>query len=1609
MGKMLKNLSYRKLISHFILLCFISCQALSSPMHVYSFPTSGIFQSLNALAIDQNSGTIYASDTSGNKVYSLTDTGINPILLCNALSPLGIHVARKPDGAPNIWIMAFKDPSPAIYRLGIQDLLGGTISFPYPAITYSSPNNIVASLDDGNTKKIFITTPAPALNFNGEIKVFDAENEVPGVSIPLNSNEYATGLSFNGNRVYAAITKTTTGQGSIRIINEGDFLDYIDIPHLNGQLERPYGVSVIESNDTFAPLFIIDSTMQNIQYYEYDNELIPPRYDRKSSSDPNSLNAPVSLALNEFLGKIYVLDNGNGGMLHVYLSKQAWTKNGTSNVQQVKIDQPFPLTLGKKLMSSQIPGTVAPFTLSTGFITLAAGSNLQLQGGEFAPYKLIFDSGLISASTNSIVDTTQPVEVTENHGTIDVDEDIILQILTPIVKTGTYLGKLFKQGLGELRLTKPYNGSIDVESGVVSVSEGNDIGEINTNLDEITLGTNASSATLKFLPSQGNIGIFHEIVLNAGGGVFDVDQASGAAPTKISGDGFLTKVGLGTLYVSSLLTYTGGTNLIEGKIYTGADNVLPIGGDVFIGTDGTLDLSIYNQTIKRLTGSGLITSDSGDHNSVATLTLMPDVNSIFSGNIQDGTGQVAITLNSPGIEQKFTGINNFSGGLNLVAGTIAIAPTTLNPVLGTGLITMEDGTTLRWDINVTLPNHFVLNAGNPNNQGMTMDTGAHTGIIEQALEILGKLIKRGVGELKILVGGTNSGILDVLEGTFTNEGGGLTNNAGATISNDATFNNTGDIYNLGDFLNNVGAILNSDQGSFSNSGTLTNDGTIISGTFGNEVGANLYNNGTITYLANNIINNYGNFNNNGTVNNNGDFWNNADSNFNNNGTLNNNFFDNDAVFINEQNAILNNNYRFVNTYDFTNRINATVNNIGDFFNATNANFYNNGLFVNTGTLSGDGNLIFDGGEFQDLNSQILDWRISFGGNGNGGTLTSGPDNILILTQPITGDESLTLQGPGRIHLQGDSINTYSGQARVREGSLIVEGSIGDVVVEAGGRLTGLWDVINNKGFVGNVINEGIVTPSDPAGEFRIKGDYSSLGSGIIQVDVSPLASSKLHVEGTAHLDGSRLAVNVVSGEVADYKGKYFEVLSSDEQIVGQFGTIQSSQVRYKFKADYTNPKSVFLLFDGHLSFEEIVCSVSDNPNYISTGRALDNIIEPITDPDLKYVMSIANSCPEAYGITKFAAEITPDETIALPSIPGENAVRSNEMNGLRMNYRRDMETSSSNIINFTTIKSQKSTSFLNSLKHAFGQLNTNGYEALGPTMSMNIQQQIQDSAIMMGPKGGIWLQGFGNHTKQRSTARDLGYKNNSRGSLIGLDYKLKPNLYVGASIGYALSNVKWDESVTTGRVKDYLTSIYGTFFYNTFYINASLTGAYNRYNVRRRINFVTIDRTAHGLHTGYTFVPSLEFGKSIKLINGIEVAPFIREDYIHVYEKGYQEKNAGALNLRIKSKTTESLRSETGLNVSQKYTIGEDLLQIRAKVAYVNKYPLKNGKITANLVGQPGSFLASGSNKTQHQISPGLGIEYRSNSNMFISAAYDAQFDSKYKAHEISFRIGYKF
>src|SRR3546814_15445711 len=84
--------------------------------------------------------------------------------------------------------------------------------------------------------------------------------------------------------------------------------------------------------------------------------------------------------------------------------------------------------------------------------------------------------------------------------------------------------------------------------------------------------------------------------------------------------------------------------------------------------------------------------------------------------------------------------------------------------------------------------------------------------------------------------------------------------------------------------------------------------------------------------------------------------------------------------------------------------------------------------------------------------------------------------------------------------------------------------------------------------------------------------------------------------------------------------------------------------------------------------------------------------------------------------------------------------------------------------------------------------------------------------------------------------------------------------------------------------------------------------------------------------------------------------------------------------MRISDLSSDVCSSDlTGLNFYKTYKFEEGIMQVKTKVSYLNNYSLKKGKITANLVGQPGSFIDSGSDKTQHQVSPGIGMDYKSN------------------------------
>ncbi len=328
-----------------------------------------------------------------------------------------------------------------------------------------------------------------------------------------------------------------------------------------------------------------------------------------------------------------ILDNG---ALVINLNNQVTVLPGP-----VIVTTPTILTLDGNITGS---GSLTQLgngtTILTGTDTYSGGTTISVGTLQ------IGDGG----TTGSIVGN-----VTDN-ATLAFDHSDSVSIGTNI----SGLGAVSQIGGGTLTLTgtNTYSGGTNVTNGILSVAAQTNIGTGPVNF--------ANGATL-LLSAAGSF--TSGATLGHGGGTIETNNAtavwsgaiSSVPPANLSDpvdptEG-LTKTGLGTLALTGANTYSGGTTITQGTLQIGNGSV-----------------------------NGAIVGDVTDN---ATLAFDRSDNPTFSGIIsgsgvveQDGAGVLTLS-----------GVNAYTGGTNINAGTLAISQ---DANLGNGgTVAMAAGTTLK--------------------------------------------------------------------------------------------------------------------------------------------------------------------------------------------------------------------------------------------------------------------------------------------------------------------------------------------------------------------------------------------------------------------------------------------------------------------------------------------------------------------------------------------------------------------------------------------------------------------------------------------------------------------------------------------------------------------------------------------------------------------------------------------------------------------------------------------------------------------------------------------------------------------------------------------------
>jgi T5SS/PEP-CTERM-associated repeat protein/autotransporter-associated beta strand protein len=243
-------------------------------------------------------------------------------------------------------------------------------------------------------------------------------------------------------------------------------------------------------------------------------------------------------------------------------------------------------------------------TVQSGVLSVSADNNLGAATGGLTL------NGTILQVTGTAFNTTARNVTLVNGGGIDiVDAGNTLDVTQTIGGSGG----LTKLGAGTLVLdgANTYTGGTTVQSGVLSVSADD-------NLGAATGGLALNGTTLQVTGTAFNTTARNLTLIN-GGSIDIVDAGNTLDVTQpIAGNGGLTKLGAGTLALSGVNSYTGGTTVQGGTLSVAADSNLgdATGGVALNG--GTLRISgtAFNTTARSITlgadGGSLDIADAGN-------------------------------------------------------------------------------------------------------------------------------------------------------------------------------------------------------------------------------------------------------------------------------------------------------------------------------------------------------------------------------------------------------------------------------------------------------------------------------------------------------------------------------------------------------------------------------------------------------------------------------------------------------------------------------------------------------------------------------------------------------------------------------------------------------------------------------------------------------------------------------------------------------------------------------------------------------------------------------------------------------------------------------------
>lgn len=269
----------------------------------------------------------------------------------------------------------------------------------------------------------------------------------------------------------------------------------------------------------------------------------------------------------------------------------------------------------------------------------------------------------------------------------------------------------------------------------------------------------------------------------------------------------------------------------------------------------------------------------------------------------------------------------------------------------------------------------------------------------------------------------------------------------------------------------------------------------------------------------------------------------------------------------------------------------------------------------------------------------------------------------------------------------------------------------------------------------------------------------------------------------------------------------------------------------------------------------------------------------------------------------------------------------------------------------------------------------------------------------VGNEKHFWFQGFGTYADQGTRQGVTGFTSVTGGAALGADKQISNKLVLGIAGSFAYTDVNTSLSQNRTIVNSYQGTMYGSYEFGKYYIDAQLGAAYNDYNGDRFINVGAVERTANGDYDGYQVMGEVEIGRAMTFQNGITFTPSIGASMIHVGIPEYTETGAGVSNLNVKGQDYDILNATVRGELRRTYDLNNGSLTPEVHAGYNYEAldnPIQN---ISSFTGGGNTFQTTGFDPENHSVLGGLGVTYESAGNFDLVATYDLVTKTDYKSH----------